>query len=153
MFGGAWGAWEELRQLYLGQMGPYTPEQMPRVERVTLNEWEVVNEMAVSSVGGLFDQFIALATERWQKGVDEYRGGDEGKPFNGDPLEEAMEESADMYAYIKQGNADGDISDVEADQLNCLAYDAFKLLSRIKQDRTEKIVAAQERKTRDEGVV
>jgi hypothetical protein len=138
-----WGAWEQLRQMYIGETeqqlnDPWVVGNPFRQETIILNEWEMKEEMSVTSVGGLFDQFIALATERWQAGVDEYRDGDESRPFDGDPLQEAMEEAADLYAYSKVANEQKLISDTESDMLNVHAYEAYKIIVRIRQANKEK---------------
>jgi hypothetical protein len=101
-------------------------------------------------LGGPFDEFIQLATERWQKGVDEYRGGDESIPFSGDPLLEGQEECADLYAYSKEALSQGLCSETESDQLNCFAFDAYKLIVRIRVANIKKQADADKRALRDE---
>ena len=134
-----WDAWGQLMGMFnmaVDEDGQYVaPALRPTI---TLDEWELTTDMAASSVGGLFDQFIALATTRWQKGVDEYRGGDESLPFTDDPLEEILAETADIYAYGKVAEEQKLLSPTETDQLNCLAYDTFKLVTRIRQAHQEK---------------
>jgi hypothetical protein len=149
-----WEAWAIMAGLNFGQEGMHGEYVAPRLqERVTVDEWALPEEgeKLASSVAGLFDQFIMLATIRWQKGVDEYRGGDETLQFDGDPLQEALEETADIYAYSKVANDQGLLTNTEADQLNCLAYDAFKLITHIQSAHKEKHDKETERLARQEA--
>jgi hypothetical protein len=133
----SWDAWSALFGMYASQQqGEYVG---PRLTLgTTINEWEVEDDMAAQSLGGPFDQFIELARARWSAGVTEYRGGDESKPFDGDPVQEGLEEAADMYAYSKVANEQGLMSDTEADQVNAHAFDAYKILLRVQIANKEK---------------
>ena len=119
--------------------------------RTESNEWEITEELTMANLGGPFEEFIERAKVNWQKGIDEHRGGDATAPFNGDPLDEAQAECCDMYAYSKQAVEDGLIDDVVGDQLNCLAFDAYKLLARAKKANKDKDEAAKKRAQRDEA--
>ena len=104
-----------------------------------IHEWAIPEELLeVRSV--VFDQFISEARERWSNGVKLYRGGDESAPFNGDPLQEAVEESIDLYCYIKESSDQGLLSEAEADQLSCHAFDSYKLIKRIQKSMSDKLV-------------
>lgn len=105
----------------------------------------------MANLGGPFEEFIAAATASWQAGVDEYRDGDESVPFVGDPLALGQLKSCTLYAYSKQAEADKLIDSVTADQLNCLAFDAYKLLERAKVARVAKAKEAKKRADRDEA--
>ena len=151
MIGGGCAAWEELFGAYFGMQqaeGQAPPLQRP--ERVTLNEWETVSEMAASSVTGLFNKFIELASEYWQAGIDKHRGGDEKAEFVGDPMEGAMKSAANLFAYVKQCEEDGILNAMETDDLNEWSYDAFKLLTKVKKANEEKANAEEGRKAREE---
>jgi len=91
------------------------------------------------SISPVMDRFLDQAHTRWKAGVDEYRGGDEEQPFNGDPLQEASEEAIDMYSYSVEALKQGMLTQVESDQLNCLAYDAFKLIERIRNSKPDAV--------------
>lgn len=110
--------------------------------RQTYMEWEIPEGLKpVTTSGGIMEEFQKRASERFTKGVNEYRGGDESLPFDGDPLEEACEETLDLFVYAKEAVDQELLSDTEADLLNCYAFDAFKLIRKI-QDNA-KIRAAQ----------
>jgi hypothetical protein len=147
----SWDAWGQLMGLYQdAAQGNYTAPRL--TERLTLDEWELPEgDKLASSVAGLFDRFIELASARWQKGVDEYRGGDESLPFTDDPLVAATEECADIFAYSKEAGKQGLLSPTEQDQLNCLAYDAFKLITHVQESLKEKSAKEKDRQAREEA--
>lgn len=45
--------------------------------------------------------FATLRAERKQAGIDQYRGGDDSIPFQGDPLAEMLHELADCCNYLE----------------------------------------------------
>jgi hypothetical protein len=148
----SWDAWGQLMGLYMdAEQGNYTTPRL--TERITVDEWTLPEEgeKLASSVAGLFDRFIELASTRWQKGVEEYRGGDETLPFTDDPLLAATEECADIFAYSKEAANQGLLSPTEQDQLNCLAYDAFKLIVHVQEALKEKHDKEADRKAREEA--
>lgn len=103
---------------------------------ITIHEWEIGDKVVTTKIS-IMDRFIKEATEKWQRGVEEHRGGDEELEFNGDPLEEITSECLDIYAYSKVAAAQGKISESEQDMLNCFAYDAYKLVRRIQNHNDE----------------
>jgi hypothetical protein len=100
--------------------------------------------LAVTNIGGLFDDFIELARTRWQAGVDTYRDGDESKPFEGDPLVEMTEEATDTFAYSKEGLKQGMLSDTESDMINVHAYEIYKIVRHVQVSREKAAKAATE---------
>lgn len=74
--------------------------------------------------------FEALADFRWRRGVNEIRGGDERKPFDGDPIDEGMEECLDIRNYAQEAVRQGRLSP-ELGRFICgLAAFAFALFRR-----------------------
>ena len=136
-----------------GMFGPAGMEmhQSRTTPRVESNEWEITEELTMAKLGGPFEDFISAASESWQQGVQEYRAGDEEKPFVGDPLALAQAKCATLYAYIKQCEAEGIVDGVTVDQLNCLAFDAYKILVRAKVAKDAKDAADAKRIQRDEA--
>ena len=144
----AWiGQWQAVAAGMWG--GTHGQNVGPMGNRFESNEWEITEEIAMANLGGPIETFIERSKVRWQKGVDEYRGGDASAPFTGDPLDEAQDECCDIYAYAKQAVEDGLIDEVTGDQLNCLAFDAYKLLVRAKLAIKNKEAAAKKREQRD----
>ena len=109
------------------------------ISRVEILEWEIKSNMAKASIGSYMDDFLGLARKRWEIGIKHYRGGDGKQPFSGDPLHEAIEECVDLYAYSEEAKNQGMVSEVEADQINCHAYDAYILIRRIQKKKAEEL--------------
>lgn len=42
-----------------------------------------------------------------QRGIEEYRGGDPSKPFQGDALAEGYEDAIDVAVYLRQAEREG----------------------------------------------
>ncbi len=98
--------------------------------RRTVTDWSFGKEILGVSTS-ITDEFIGFATKAWAAGVDKYRSGDESVPFDGDPLDEALQECIDLYCYSKEALKQELINETEADILNCHAFDAYKLIRRI----------------------
>jgi hypothetical protein len=149
-----WDAWAQMAGLYFGQEGQHGEYVGPRLqERVTVDEWSLPGEgeKLASSVSGIQDKLIELASIRWQKGVEEYRGGDETKPFEGDPLAEALDEAADIFAYAKEADSQGILTREQGDDLFEVALAAFKVITNIQASIKEKDDKEKERKARQEA--
>ncbi|MGH0031504.1 MAG: hypothetical protein ACQGVC_17060 [Myxococcota bacterium] len=49
-----------------------------------------------------FDAFEAMADSQWEDGIDQYRGGDPSRPFDGDAAAEGISEGLDARNYARQ---------------------------------------------------
>lgn len=76
----------------------------------------------------MMKEFEQLAHDRWELGVKTIRGGDEGKPFKGDPVEEAIQECLDLYNYSIEAWEQHRISGDKRIELCRLAFAAYVIL-------------------------
>jgi len=87
----------------------------------------------------LFDEFEARADARRLRGIHHYRDGDATRPFDGDPIDEAVEETLDLRNYAIEALDQGMIDDRESAELRGLAICAYRVL-RFAQRRRDVVI-------------
>ena len=83
----------------------------------------------------LTTSFIALARAKWQEGVDEYRDGDSSKPFQGEVLEEILEESLDIYAYSGEAERQELLTPEQVDRINVYALSIYEIIREAQNEK------------------
>ena len=79
------------------------------------------------------DEFTEICEARMLAGVKEYRQGDASMPFDGDPIECAIEETADLRNYAIHALRAQRLSAYEAGELVKHARDSFAILEHARQ--------------------
>ena len=75
------------------------------------------------------NEFVRRSNERYRAGVEEFRGGDTSKPFDGDPVAEGIDECCDLRNYTLEGLRSGRLTAADGASLLRLAQGAFDLLA------------------------
>lgn len=73
-------------------------------------------------------RFAEMSRARYLAGVREYRGGDEDAPFEGDPIQEAIEECIDLEIYAREAWKQRRITRSDWQWLQRVAFEAFVIL-------------------------
>ena len=74
------------------------------------------------------EEFLSQALDKWDRGITEYRDGDPSKPFVGNPLLEAIEETYDLYGYGLEAWRNGDVTELEVSGLFDQVFSLYVLI-------------------------
>jgi hypothetical protein len=74
--------------------------------------------------------FEQLCQQRHAAGIQLYRDGDPTRPFHGDPIREAIDETLDLANYAAEAERSGQLSPVSAEHVRRLAETAYSILIR-----------------------
>jgi len=80
------------------------------------------------------NDFSDLCRARHLAGLERYRAGDASRPFEGDPLEEGIQETVDLANYADAAEARGLLGPEAAESVRDLARAAYAVLRRALED-------------------
>jgi len=80
--------------------------------------------------------FAERCRERHAAGIARYRGCDASRPFEGDPIEEGVQETVDLANYAREAQRAGRLSPLAAEHVRDLAQRAYSILSTLGKEPT-----------------